>query len=59
MSTPTVEILLIVNFLVRKAFELWEWIERIKDPEEKIPQWDEIVDKNAILQAKIDEEMGK
>ena len=50
------EIIIFVNYILGIAFRLWEKAEQIAKPEQ-IPTWEEISDKNARLQAKIDAEM--
>ena len=51
----TEQILIIVSWLLQQAYRLWEKADQIKTG--NIPTWDEIADKNAILQAEIDAEM--
>ena len=50
------EITLIVTWLLNQAFIWWEKAREIGGVEE-IPSWEELTDKNARLQAKIDAEM--
>jgi len=49
------EILIIINGLLGLTFKLYDSISQIKG-DIPIPTWDELVDKNKILQAKIDAE---
>jgi len=50
------EILLLVNGLLGIAFRLYESADQIKG-NTAIPEWDELVEKNKLLQAKIDAEL--
>jgi len=49
------EILTIINGLLGLTFRLYNSISQIKG-DTPIPTWDELVDKNKILQSKIDAE---
>lgn len=49
------EILALVNGLLGIAFKLYDSIAQIQG-DVPIPEWDELVNKNTLLQAKIDAE---
>ena len=50
----TEQILFFVNLILGIAYRLWEKADQIKT--KAIPTWEQISDKNAILQAEIDKE---
>jgi hypothetical protein len=50
-----VEILAMANAAISLAFQLWSAANQISG-NETIPTWQDIVDENALLQAKIDAE---
>jgi hypothetical protein len=49
-------IIAIVNAVLAAAFKLWEMADQIKG-NQKIPTWEELIDKNKLLQDKIDAEL--
>lgn len=55
MSAQTV--LILIDGLIRIAFNLWSSIRQIEG-KENIPSWEEILAKNISLQAEIDKEAG-
>jgi len=48
-------ILVIINGLLAMAFRLWETLRMIAG-KQKIPSWEELIDRNKLTQAKIDSE---
>jgi hypothetical protein len=54
----TQAIIVLINGLISIAFNLWSSIRQIQG-EEAIPSWEEILEKNTGLQAKIDAEKNK
>jgi hypothetical protein len=48
-------ILALVNGLISLAFQAYSSLKEVTG-EDKIPTWDEIINENALLQAKIDAE---
>ena len=47
-------IIAIISAVMMSLFKLWEMADSIKT--KKIPSWEELTSKNALLQAKIDAE---
>lgn len=56
MSSNVIVYLTIIDGLLKLAFNIWSSIRQIEG-NEAIPSWEEIIEKNNQLQAKIDSEL--